>query len=63
MLICVVVCLCFCLNHDFNKIYVINRINTFSTETQRTPSCTDNQIKRLPLAAFLSDCLNYDFIL
>ena len=34
--------LCFCPNHDFNKIFKMNKINTFSTETQRTQSFTEN---------------------
>jgi len=31
----------FCLNHDFHKIKKINRIFSFSTETQSSQSCTE----------------------
>ena len=33
-----------CLNHDFNKIFKMNKINIFSTETLRTQSCTEKII-------------------
>ena len=44
LVICTFGYLCFCLNHDFNKIFKMNKINIFSTETLRTQSCTEKII-------------------
>ena len=44
LVICAFVYLYFCLNHDFNKINKIFKINIFSTETLRTQSCTEKII-------------------